>query len=248
MSPPLATSSSWLPPQYKNTFKEVVLSLLPAVGAYRRYKIGDHEGMKASLVADVALMVPVLGVPLKIVNAVNIAQQIKEENVEESILTRRGTGKDKISAGNILTYVDNFISMTSALWYAKYGDSPKKLLDAEARRQFNRELLIIDLKESERLSDRHFMNEMRGDFGYRLRGITDFAAERVGINTEDSVIISRVNRYTSMLDDIITSLQTIHGEEEFKFAPPLYIDKADDLTEEELAALSKIGVTQDLLR
>lgn len=204
--------------------------------------------MKASLVADVALMVPVLGVPLKIVNAVNIAQQIKEENVEESILTRRGTGKDKISAGNILTYVDNFISMTSALWYAKYGDSPKKLLDAEARRQFNRELLIIDLKESERLSDRHFMNEMRGDFGYRLRGITDFAAERVGINTEDSVIISRVNRYTSMLDDIITSLQTIHGEEEFKFAPPLYIDKADDLTEEELAALSKIGVTQDLLR
>ena len=247
-APPLATSSSRLPPQYKNTFKEVVLSLLPAVGAYRRYKIGDHEGMKASLVADVALMVPVLGVPLKIVNAVNIAQQIKEENVEESILTRRGTGKDKISAGNILTYVDNFISMTSALWYAKYGDSPKKLLDAEARRQFNRELLIIDLKESERLSDRHFMNEMRGDFGYRLRGITDFAAERVGINTEDSVIISRVNRYTSMLDDIITSLQTIHGEEEFKLAPPLYIDKADDLTEEELAALSKIGVTQDLLR
>lgn len=51
------------------------------------------------------------------------------------------------------------------------------------------------------------LKNIEGDFGNRIRGITDFVAEQVGRNSENMRLTSTASKYSSVMEDMIFLLQ-----------------------------------------
>jgi len=222
-----------------NIAKETLLNTIPVVGAYRRYKAGDKEGLKNTLLADMAMLVPILGIPLKILSAAKLAEKMLNE--------KKSVEPKSISTDKIIKYADNFLNMTNKSWTERTKHKEESLFDAEARRAFNREILIDDLKQNPLLSSINTLNALEGSFGFRLRGVTDFVAEKVGFNSQDLLQISNTAKYTAVLDDMVTTLRVIHEKQEVRFEPPMLITDITELTSEEIAAFEKIGIPHTML-
>ncbi|RAU38469.1 hypothetical protein V1599_20790 [Enterobacter sp. ECC-175] len=214
--------------------KEFALSLIPFLSTYRAYKQEGGESAINHGVADAALLVPIIGVPVKVGMALKSAMKKSQDEFT-------------VSQEVILKFVNAFLNITDKAWHQQYAKNPEMFYDAVARRNYNRSILKYLLKESNILSDRCFLDKMSGAFGAHLRGVTDFMAEKAGANSDDEVLISTAYKFTAALDDIIITLRDIHGEIQSELDTPQYLSDISQLTNEEIKVIAMLGIERVIL-
>lgn len=159
-----------------------------------------------------------------------------------------GLVSDRPSAGLLLKYLDNFIKETDVLWASTNENNQERLFDQEARRDFNRDALIGQLLDAQSAADKAQMLEnMEGKFGQRLRGVVEFAAEKVGQNEDDPVLISTAYKYHTVMDDLIITLRNQLGKDEAVVGNGEDVRRFDELTESEIQALAMVGMQSTIL-
>ncbi|ASX25941.1 hypothetical protein BA171_02035 [Candidatus Hamiltonella defensa (Bemisia tabaci)] len=138
-------------------------------------------------------------------------------------------------------------------WLIKNKNNEEELLDHEARREFNREIItrylfpfasekVIEEQEQEQILDK-----MEGAFGKRLRGMMEFTAYKVGNNVEDPALISAAYKYQPLMEDFIIILRQQLKKEEKIIDKPEYISTLEQLTKSEIDTLRKINIHSSVL-
>ncbi len=139
-------------------------------------------------------------------------------------------------------------------WSIKNKDNEKELLDHEARREFNREIIkkylfpfasekVIEQEQEQE----QILDKMEGAFGKRLRGIMEFTAYKVGKNVEDPALISAAYKYQPLMEDFIIILREKLKKEEKIIDKPEHISTLKQLTKSERDTLRKINIHSSVL-
>ncbi|ATW34668.1 hypothetical protein BJP43_05315 [Candidatus Williamhamiltonella defendens] len=86
------------------------------------------------------------------------------------------------------------------------------------------------------------LENMEGQFGQRLRGVVELAAEEVGQNEEDRILISTIYKYSFLMEDVVLALRNDLGKEEFVVGNPDNIKQLSELINSEIQALLQVGI------
>ncbi|NRD71765.1 hypothetical protein HQQ94_00550 [Shewanella sp. VB17] len=149
---------------------------------------------------------------------------------------------------NILTSVRTFIEESNQAWATHNVGKPEQLMDAVARSAFNQGLITtqLDLMPNSYLQQAY--EQLDGAFGDRIRGVIDVAVEKVTFNVEDPVMISTAVKYSTVIEGMIDCLNLKLNPGVDKPIPPSsYISNTSQLTPLEKAALSRVGITKQIL-
>ena len=178
----------------------------------------------------------------------NIVKAINNSSVIKNKLKNYSLSTNKPDVSAILNYAHDLIKKTDYSWHQINKENPLKLFDHEARRKFNREFLSCDISPYSLAEKNNMLKNMEGDFGNRIRGITDFVAEQVGKNSENMRLISTASKYSSVMEDMIFLLRNQSNKITSEISQPLYIKSIQDLKKSEINSLSEIGIKKnDLL-
>lgn len=148
----------------------------------------------------------------------------------------------------LTAYLDEFVTKTNALWHKACDGDGKKLCDQQARRDFNRDVLneqlCKELRDCSFQEKDRMLENLRGRFGRRFRGVLDLTGIRVSQNVEDNFVkVSAANKYKIVVEDIMDILYEKSKLNE------VYINNVTELTDDELRALKhSAGITRTMLR
>lgn len=172
----------------------------------------------------------------------------KKGNATQTLMSETFLMTDKPNIGFLLKYLNDFIKKTDILWFSANKNNQERLLDQNARRDFNRSILINQHLNTQSATDKIKMLEnMEGKFGQRIRGIVEFAAEKVGQNEEDLMLISTTYKYNTLLEDLIMTLRHQSGMKEVAIGKPENIRHLGELAASEIQTLSMVGIKQEML-
>ncbi|NIG98706.1 MAG: hypothetical protein G5701_07295 [Serratia symbiotica] len=178
----------------------------------------------------------------------NIVNAINKPSVAKNKLKNYSVSTNKPDVSAMLNYAHDLIKKTDYAWHQINKENPLKLFDHEARRKFNREFLSCDISSYSLAEKNNMLKNMEGNFGKRIRGITDFVAEQVGKNSENMRLISTASKYSSVMEDMIFLLRNQSHTIASEISQPLYINSIQDLKKLEINSLSEIGIKRnDLL-
>ncbi len=170
----------------------------------------------------------------------------------------------KPSQGQLLTWLQQFIHVTEGQWHKAINENPtlktqqdriQKAGDQQAFRDFSLQKLTTLISGYSAAEKQQMLTYMEGQFGQRLRAVSDLAFSRVSKNldpdvdkdgnaNEDAKIISMASRYTNALEVLIKALRNQLGKRDRPITP------AKDLQElkaSEILALSQVGITAEML-
>jgi len=142
----------------------------------------------------------------------------------------------------LTAYLDEFVTKTNALWHKACDGNGKKLCDQQARRDFNRDVLneqlYKELRDCSFQKKDRMLENLRGRFGQRFRGVLDLTGIKVSQNVEDNFVkVSAANKYKM---DILYEKSKLNE---------VYINNVTELTDDELRALKhSADITRTMLR
>lgn len=177
---------------------------------------------------------------------------------EKKIISALNEIKKSAKTENINMLLINlkiFIEEIDKEWSIKNKGNEKELLDHEARREFNREIITKYLFpfssekaiEEQEQEQEQILNKMEGAFGKRLRGIMEFTAYKVGKNVEDPALISAAYKYQPLMEDFIIILRQQLKKEEKIIDNPEHISTLEELTKLERDTLLQINIHSSVL-
>lgn len=167
-----------------------------------------------------------------------------------------GSGINELSTshpniGNILTSIQTFIGESNQAWSELNASNPEQLLDAVARSTFNKQLISEQLSKMPVHAMQQAYEQLDGKFGERMRGIIDFAVEKVTLSdyTQDNpVMISTAVKYSTVIEGLMESLKLhLNQHLDHPIAQPTYISDSSQLSPLEQAALSRVGITKQII-
>lgn len=161
-------------------------------------------------------------------------------------ISNTGLMTKKPRTAEVLRYIDQLVKATDIGWADANQDNPKRLIDQEARRDFNRMVLTIGLKWLSFDSCTRMLKHLEGEYGQHLRGVLDFAAEQVGQTEEDPVKVSIAYKYPTFVEDVIIALHERLGRYDVLVEPGANIRRYSELTSRDIKALSCVGIGADL--
>lgn len=154
--------------------------------------------------------------------------------------------------GNILTSVQTFIEESNQAWSKLNADKPEQLIDAVARSTFNKQLISAQLAQMPDSAKKQAYEQLDGQFGERMRGIIDFAVEKVTLSDytqDDPVMISTVVKYGTVIEGLVDSLKlNLNTDLDKRIPQPAYISESSQLSPFEQAALSRVGITKQIIQ
>ena len=149
---------------------------------------------------------------------------------------------------NILTSVQTFIEESNQAWSELNADKPNLLLDAGARSAFNQRLITEQLDQMPTSSMQQAYEQLDGQFGDRMRGIMEFSAAQVGLADITDVMTSEALKYSTVIDGLMDSLNLkLNPGADKPLGNLTYVSNIAQLNPLEQAALSRIGITKEIL-
>nr|WP_234813655.1 hypothetical protein [Candidatus Hamiltonella defensa] len=153
-----------------------------------------------------------------------------------------GLMSDTPDADLFLEYLSHIKDEIDILWSSTHKNDPKQQLDQGAYRDCARGVLsqlwsFLSAGDKEKM-----LENMEGQFGQRLRGVVELAAEEVGQNEEDRILISTIYKYSFLMEDVVLALRNDLGKEEFVVGNPENIKQLSELINSEIQALLQVGI------
>ncbi|WP_158533954.1 hypothetical protein [Candidatus Williamhamiltonella defendens] len=164
--------------------------------------------------------------------------------IRELALNFKITGlmSDTPDAGLFLEHLRLIKDEVDIVWSSIHKNDPKQQLDQGAYRDCARGVLsqlwsFLSAGDKEKM-----LENMEGQFGQRLRGVVELAAEEVGQNEEDRILISTIYKYSFLMEDVVVTLRNDLGKEEFVVGNPENIKQLSELINSEIQALLQVGI------
>lgn len=185
-----------------------------------------------------------------------LALSVNPRNTELETAGNLGASINELTSirpniGNILASVKEFIEDSNQSWSQLNENNPEQLMDAVARSTFNKQLISEQLNQMPASSKQQAYEQLSGGFGERMRGIIDFAVEKVTLSDytqDDPVMISTAVKYSTVIDGLIESLnQNLSHNTEQPITKPAYISDISQLSPLEKAALNQVGITTQII-
>lgn len=164
--------------------------------------------------------------------------------IRELALNFKITGlmSDNPDASLFLEHLSLIKDEVDIVWSSIHKNNPKQQFDQGAYRDCARGVLsqlwsFLSAGDKEKM-----LENMEGQFGQRLRGVVELAAEEVGQNEEDPISISTTYKYSFLMEDVVLTLRNDLGKEEFVVGNPDNIKQLSELTNSEIQALLQVGI------
>ncbi|MPY25659.1 hypothetical protein FM037_27745 [Shewanella psychropiezotolerans] len=167
--------------------------------------------------------------------------------------------------GNILTSVQTFIEESNQAWSEHHEDKHKQFMatntnpenkykdnsfDAGLRSKFNEQLIAEQLSQMPTSNMQQAYEQLDGQFGDRMRGIMEFSAAQVGKADISDVMTSEALKYSTVIDGLMDSLNlklNPASDSDKPLGKPTNVSNIAQLSPLEQAALSRIGITKQIL-
>ncbi|AQS40643.1 hypothetical protein Sps_05580 [Shewanella psychrophila] len=165
--------------------------------------------------------------------------------------------------GNILTSVQTFIEESNQAWSEHNEDRHKQFMatntnpenkykdnsfDAGLRSKFNEQLMTKQLSQMPSSNIQQAYEQLDGQFGDRMRGIMEFSADQVGKADISDVMTSEALKYSTVIDGLMDSLNLkLNPDSDKPLGKPTNVSNIAQLSPLEQAALSRIGITKQIL-